>query len=59
MEDTGEDAVLTRSFLSYQMLNDVLETSNIQEDEEVRHYTLSSEILKKLTHDMTWTSDLI
>lgn len=30
------DAVLTHSFLSYNMLKEVLEASNISDDEEVR-----------------------
>jgi hypothetical protein len=36
MEVPGEPTELTRSFLSYRMLKEVLETSNIKDDEEVR-----------------------
>lgn len=36
MEAPGKSTELTRSFLSYRMLKEVLETSNIKDDEEVR-----------------------
>lgn len=36
MEADATSKELTRSFLSYRLLKEVLETSNIKDDEEVR-----------------------
>lgn len=41
MAAADADSVLTHSFLSYTMLKEVLEASNISDDEEVRCVCIS------------------